>query len=399
MDETKYAISKPVVIIASRANLEFSKHRKLFRRNGMECLQVTDRFKLIEESIKPSCFCVFMDDNFCKESTRVLQELRKHSKAAWVFCLRDQFGKVISHQAMAAGAALVLFRPTDPEQYLLRAKQMLAVFESSRKVAPESKPVVKVVQKAPVSLQSTKTDEIEDLIQEEVQQEPVVEKKAKRLSSASLISDKERPIFQKSFKTLEQKVDYPERRPAWDGYAQSYVRGPFESLEVLKQNHKTLLKKLLKDIGMGNISLFSVRAQSPLDHSFQKVRVIAGNDINMSFSKELSISTFPELRYCVDQKLPVFVYNADESVVYDAKPRAKRDLSLAALPIIDVHKNLLGVLRVSFPVETNLSLQSFLEDLSGFAAKLDVGFKTLDFFSRIYSEDCSLYERPSLTNA
>jgi hypothetical protein len=326
---------RPSALLATKAEIDLPRIKKLFHHARLE-VSMVKTLEGLESQLATSPFVVFVDDGFDVNALHFAQIYgKKFPQIRWVYCLRQAVNKTIALQALEKGYDLTLDNPHEPEQYLLRSKQIL------RREKPEY-----------------------------------------------LMGGwwKDLP-----HQTLKTDLDFGQRRPVWKDYHTAYIAPSFSSLEKLKRNYQELFRKLLKDTKAGELALLSLRADSPLETSLPRLRCLVHNEWSWTFEEAWNLNNYPEVGLMFDKDEALFVPQIPLELQKGGAEAQKA--SVAAIPIRNQNQFTVGVLRALLPNRSDFQLVDYLEDLSNFSKELWGGFRTLEFFSRIYAPDSTLYKR------
>ncbi len=343
---------KALVVLATKHPFDYYRLEAQFKMSEFQVAVVHNLNDLYVE-LRKAPFAIFLDNDFDPEMIN-FPHIYHRDGMYWVMCMRGKINKALSMKALASGFELTIEDPKEAEQYILRSRQLQQI-----KNLPEG--VVKV----------------------EAAQ-------SKELTPIQTVT----PVEDLPHQVLKVKRPFTDRRPQWKDYVSgAQFQGVFEGLESLRGEFIRLFERLLEETksDVAQLSLFTVRADTPIEKSAPKIRLLIENHWQSFSEYSMRLDEYPDLELMFSKDQALFLPST--TLIGKSPVVAEKDFIVASIPIrSDKNQQAVGALRAQIPQTKGFNFVEYLEDLTDFSKKLGTGFSTLEFFSRVYAADSKLYQ-------
>lgn len=358
-----------MVILAPSSSANLESVVKKLAEDGKDCEILANEGELRNKLHDARVFCVFISDRFSKDVLATIREGKKLSQALWI--LETSLGSPdkLSQKALSAGVQLVLPGPVNSFQYVLRARQMLALFNNSLEPALNTERVSEPGFSA-----------YQEKFRDYSYKKPVPKGLGGGAFGASAAA-RQLVVAPKNFP--KNGYSFVPHVPDYAKFRQSWVAETRVLAERLKssvpEEIKALVKNALNEISRSpdhdtQLSLVALRVDSCLQElpSYSFRHLEWSDDFHDQKERPHKIEERPDLVNAVEYKRPVLVNlgNADP-------------LSRAAIPLLSNDK-VVGILNVEVLGGDFAQIMRFMGEISAHAPNFVEAFLRLDFLSRIY---------------
>jgi DNA-binding response OmpR family regulator len=285
---------------------------------------------------------VCLESNFSVRSEDVLKWGKQNTNSKWIYFLRGDFSQALSQLALRCGASLVLHEPKSLDAFLIRLRAMLQMEKSAAKKQESSDVIKSYVEKQKEIVHTLKQAGNYVIQENDIDEERIVEHK-------------------KRWRSLLKEV-------------QSTRQTSFVGYDSYKQKYSDIFTVLSQAMENVELSFLSLRPNSILDNSYDKMKLILSSHENEVQAQEIEdVSQHPEISHTIRTQEAVIINN---------------EYFRVAIPITGTDEKLTGVL-VAKSRMPGFSIDLFVNhafDLYMLTPKIQRALNRLEYFSRLYSQ-------------
>lgn len=345
----------PLVILARRdpeTSVLLKEAVEALEKDGKDCRVASNSSELFQALKSSRCFCVFLWDDFSDDAVQPLRTGRQAGPAEW-FLVAEEGDKNLHYRALEAGAKAILAKPLTNYQFVQRARQALAGFQS-------------------VSARGVHVDY----------------RRGGALDTVPLVGATTEPAQPlDGVEIVRGSTSYVPRRPEWGVIGQSMRSRPFVGLNAYRAGCEKDLTTIARSEPTATLSLVSIRIKDPIEAMPPaRVKTIVSTGAAPRLGVH-SIDEMPEVKAALALDRTVAVANVRQSPRYGAflsKDLETRGIvSRAAIPL-RWNGQVVGVVAVDFTTALDGARRDYLEDLVPLSEAFAAPFSKIEFLSRVY---------------